>query len=204
MIKEEIIKYWNKNRNIINQKYEEFKEPATNERILNELIFCILTPMSKPENAMSFLLRYEIYDLDYISLNEIHRRLTACKIRFPLMKATYLENFYNKRTVSLNHIKDNINNPVIRDYIINIKGISYKEASHFLRNMGREDVAILDRHILRSLKELGLVEKDDYPKKREDYLEIERIYLDFAKSLNISGGKLDLVLFGLKTGKIIK
>lgn len=52
--------------------------------------------------------------------------------------------------------------------------MSYKEASHFLRNVGfGEDVAILDRHILRNLERLAVI--DEIPKTLSPklYLEIE-------------------------------
>jgi N-glycosylase/DNA lyase len=45
--------------------------------------------------------------------------------------------------------------------IANVKGIAYKEAGHFLRNIGiGKELAILDRHILRNLKVYGAIEPD--------------------------------------------
>ena len=39
-------------------------------------------------------------------------------------------------------------------------GLGYKEASHFLRNIGlSEDIPILDRHILKNLVLLGAIDK---------------------------------------------
>lgn len=52
--------------------------------------------------------------------------------------------------------------------------MSYKEASHFLRNVGfGENIAILDRHILRNLVKLEVI--DELPKTLTPklYLEIE-------------------------------
>ena len=51
-----------------------------------------------------------------------------------------------------------------REWIVkNIKGMSYKEAGHFLRNVGfGSEVAILDRHILRNLVKLEVI--DEIPK----------------------------------------
>jgi len=38
----------------------------------------------------------------------------------------------------------------------NLTGLGYKEAGHFLRNIGSGKIAILDRHILRNLHALAL------------------------------------------------
>ncbi|MCK4265146.1 hypothetical protein KAW80_02185 [Candidatus Babeliales bacterium] len=62
----------------------------------------------------------------------------------------------------------------------NIKGIGYKEASHFLRNVGYNDVAIIDRHVLRFLKREKLIQeipKTTTPKK---YLAFEKILSGFV------------------------
>jgi len=52
-------------------------------------------------------------------------------------------------------------NKDMREWLIrSIRGIGYKEASHFLRNIGLgENLAILDRHILKNLKFFGVIEE---------------------------------------------
>lgn len=85
-----------------------------------------------------------------------------------------------------------------------IKGLGYKESSHFLRNVGYRGYAILDKHILRSLAELGVIESPDPPTTRARYLATESRLRDFAKDVGIDFDELDLVLWSMKTGEILK
>ena len=85
-----------------------------------------------------------------------------------------------------------------------IKGLGYKESSHFLRNIGFRGYAILDKHILRSLAELGEIESPDPPATRARYLETEERLRQFARRVAIDFDELDLVLWSMKTGEILK
>jgi N-glycosylase/DNA lyase len=85
-----------------------------------------------------------------------------------------------------------------------IKGLGYKEASHFLRNIGLPGYGILDKHILRSLAEVGVVESPQPPATRARYLETEERLRRFARDLRIDFDELDLVLWSMKTGEILK
>jgi len=85
-----------------------------------------------------------------------------------------------------------------------IKGLGYKEASHFLRNVGFKGYAILDKHILRCLSEVGVIDSPKPPTTRRRYLENEIRMLQFANDLQIDFDELDLVLWSMKTGEILK
>jgi len=85
-----------------------------------------------------------------------------------------------------------------------IKGLGYKEASHFLRNIGFRGYAILDKHILRSLAELGCIETATPPTTRARYLTIEDALRRFADDIGIDFDELDLVLWSMKTGEVLK
>ncbi len=85
-----------------------------------------------------------------------------------------------------------------------IKGLGYKEASHFLRNVGYRGYAILDKHILRSLAELGVIDSPQPPSTRAKYLAVEERLRGFARDLHINFDELDLVLWSMKTGEILK
>jgi len=92
-----------------------------------------------------------------------------------------------------------------REWLVkNIKGLGYKEASHFLRNVGYHNVAILDRHILRVLNDHVLI--DEIPKNltAKKYKEIEKIILDLAKEIKVLPSELDLYLWYSKTGEVLK
>lgn len=95
----------------------------------------------------------------------------------------------------------------MREWLVkNVKGLGMKEASHFLRNIGYKDVAIIDFHILDLLKKEGFVEFD---RKKETltprkYLEIEKILEEVGGKINLDLARLDLYLWYLETGKVLK
>jgi N-glycosylase/DNA lyase len=85
-----------------------------------------------------------------------------------------------------------------------IKGLGYKESSHFLRNVGYRGYAILDKHILRSLAEVGVLDSPQPPSTRARYLSTEARLRRFADDLGVDFDELDLVLWSMKTGEILK
>jgi N-glycosylase/DNA lyase len=85
-----------------------------------------------------------------------------------------------------------------------IKGLGYKESSHFLRNVGLRGYAILDKHILRSLAEIGVIDSPQPPTTRARYLATEERLRGFARDVRIDFDELDLVLWSMKTGEILK
>jgi N-glycosylase/DNA lyase len=85
-----------------------------------------------------------------------------------------------------------------------IKGLGYKESSHFLRNIGFRGYAILDKHVVRCLAELGLVDDIKPPSTRTRYLEMEEELKGFAREIGIDFDELDLVLWSMKTGEVLK
>ncbi|MGC9554861.1 MAG: N-glycosylase/DNA lyase, partial [Thermoplasmatota archaeon] len=92
-----------------------------------------------------------------------------------------------------------------REWLVkHVKGLGYKEASHFLRNVGYTDVAIIDRHILRVMYRYGLIEKIPDSLSRKRYLELERVLERVADHLGITLAELDLYLWYMETGKILK
>ncbi|MDY6894344.1 MAG: DNA lyase, partial [Thermotogota bacterium] len=92
-----------------------------------------------------------------------------------------------------------------RSLVENIKGIGWKEASHFLRNVGKEDVAILDKHILRIIKDYNLVKEIPKPSWTEKkYTKLENQLRAFSQMIGEPLGKLDLYLWYMETGQIDK
>jgi N-glycosylase/DNA lyase len=85
-----------------------------------------------------------------------------------------------------------------------VKGIGYKEASHYLRNIGYCGYAILDKHILNTLHEVGLIDSPKPPTTKKKYLAVEQQMRNFAAELRINFDELDLLLWSNKTGEILK
>jgi N-glycosylase/DNA lyase len=85
-----------------------------------------------------------------------------------------------------------------------IKGLGYKEASHFLRNIGFEGYAILDIHVVRLLHELGILPEAKRPANRKQYVFMEEKMREFSKDIKIGMDELDLALWSYRTGEILK
>ncbi len=134
---------------------------------------------------------------------QIAKKLKDLGHRFPNTRAKYIVEA-RKRKNLIRKILNQKNEQEIREWLVkNIKGIGYKEASHFLRNMGFENVGIIDFHIIDLLTKFGLIKKPKTLGKKK-YLELEKLLEDLSEKLNISLARLDLYLWYIETGKILK
>jgi N-glycosylase/DNA lyase len=79
-----------------------------------------------------------------------------------------------------------------------------KEASHFLRNIGERNLAILDRHIFKHLKRLGVIKEIPRSVTKRRYLEIEKKWHKYANKIGILLDELDLLFWSMETGEIRK
>ncbi len=195
----EILQIHQKIKDEIEKRLEEFKEG----NIIEELIFCLLTPQSKAEKCWNAVLKLKNSGLLIKGKEEeILKKLNG--IRFKYKKARYIVEARKKLPI----LEKILNSPPheAREWLVkNIKGMGYKEASHFLRNIGKgEDFAILDRHILRNLKKFGII--DEIPKSlnRRKYTEIEKKMKEFSEKIGIPLSHLDLLLWYKETGKVFK
>jgi N-glycosylase/DNA lyase len=196
----------------IESRLDEFKVIGKNARpveLFAELAFCILTPQSKARLCWEAILAMQKKGILLKGVSkDINKELQ--KVRFKNKKAEYLLearcNFFKKENSIYENIKKN-NSPLeLREYLVkNIKGIGWKEASHFLRNIGfGADMAILDRHIIRNLIWIGVLE--GYPKNLSEkkYIEIEDKMKELSKELKIPMDALDHVFWAKETGEVFK
>lgn len=193
----------------IEKKMNEFRiiHNEDSQKWYEELVYCLLTAYSSAymgQRCVDSLCNNEL--LLNGSLNNIQNCLINEGHRFAKRRAEYI---YYSRELSGNLksiIKSFKNSQEAREWLVkNIKGLGWKESSHFLRNVGYFDLAIIDRHILANLNEHGLLEEDTkkgLTKKR--YLKYEKILEQISKRLNILPGELDLYLWYRKTGKVLK
>ena len=188
----------------INSRLSDFDsiDKSDRNKLYEELAFCFLTPQSKAkfaDSAIKSLIENKI--LFSGSAEEIQPHLRG--IRFHITKSKRLE---ASREVFDNFNFNFENIFLLRDEIVNsFKGIGMKEASHFLRNIGYgSEIAILDRHILKNLKNVGVIEEVPVTISRKKYIEIEDKMKDFCNNIGISMAELDLLLWSEETGEIIK
>jgi N-glycosylase/DNA lyase len=195
------------------RRLEEFKEvwvKGKDEEIFEELAFCLFTPQSKARVCWSAINRLKEMGLLFRgSDKEITERIND--VRFKNKKAAYLvkaRNFFSKNgkiciKPAIGQFRDIYE---CREWLVkNIIGFGYKEASHFLRNIGfGEDIAILDRHILKNLKNLKVISEVPESLSRTKYLDIEKRMAAFSKQVHIPLSHLDLLLWYKETGEIFK
>ena len=233
-------------REEIRSRLDEFKKiwrKGTKEEIFVELVFCLLTPMSRARScwaAVESLMRKGVLFTPlerrpcYLSrglksnkfgqglkpsqnfltgftgdTNKIVRELNG--VRFIYKKSGYIvearERFLMDSKISMRSILSQIDcGHEAREWLVqDVKGIGYKEASHFLRNIGfDQNLAILDRHILKNLKFLGVIEEIPGSLSRRRYLEVEKRMIEFSKAIQIPMSHLDLVMWYRETGEIFK
>lgn len=193
------------------KRLEYFKRAwsKNDKEIFAELCFCILTPQSKAEicnEIINKLVRNRF--LFKGNANKIGPHIK--KARFYKNKSKYIiearKFFRNNGEIKIKDKLDINNIIATRDWLIeNIKGIGYKEASHFLRNIGfGENIAILDVHILRNLKKFGVIEELPKSITKKRYLDIESKFKNFSDKVNIPMAHLDLFFWSVETGKIFK
>ncbi|MFN4216745.1 MAG: DNA lyase [Brevinematales bacterium] len=189
-------------------EFLSLKREADDKRLFEELAFCTLTPQAKPIEAQKTLDHLMHLGLLWKGSAEtisphLHR------VRFRHTKAFSL--VYNRNQCfsagwslreKLESLKDAF---AMRRWLVEtMRGIGWKEASHFLRNTGFGlELAILDRHVLRMLAErFGIVIPSSLSGKR--YEEYERLLGRWADSLSLSMAVMDFLIFYEKTGVIFK
>ena len=187
-----------KMRPIVRGRMNEFED---NKNHFSELCFCILTANYTAEGGIR--IQNAVEDFSSLSKKEIEKRLRKFGHRFPRTRADYINEAKKCRNKleKLSRMDDSFER---REWLVeNVKGLGYKEASHYLRNIGYSDVAIVDRHIISLLKDYGLIKSPKTITKKR-YLEMEKILERLSSDLSISQGELDLYLWYMKTGKVLK
>lgn len=186
------------------QEFSELGKKPSNE-IFKELCFCLMTANFSASGGIR--IQKEIND-GFLSLNqeELAKKLKKLGHRFPNARANFIfevQKYKNNIKEILNSFPSDFEK---RNWLVkNIKGFGMKEASHFLRNIGCKNLAIIDFHIIDLLARFGLIEK---PKNKslteKKYLEIENILKQLAEKTNTSLGELDLYLWYEETGNVLK
>ncbi len=191
-------------------EFDAVWQTGTDERLWEEMVFCFFTGGCSA--------RMGIRSVDAVRpllLSGNHAELAHAlrgKHRYPNARAGYIvasreflqEHFNLRLREKLQDFDDDLER---RDWLVKekrIKGLGYKEASHYLRNIGFKGYAILDKHILRSLAELEIIDDPKPPNTRLKYLTIEEKLKSLAETAEIDFDELDLVLWSLKTGEILK
>jgi N-glycosylase/DNA lyase len=189
----------------IRARLEDFAAVKPEEHFF-ELVYCLLTPQSSAVNAGKAvaLLRARGICSD---CNELAALLHQDEfyIRFHNTKARHILAAQETFSEIAKQIAGEQDAPRLREWLVlNVKGLGWKEASHFLRNIGHRNLAILDRHILRNLKRHQVIRSLPGSLSRKQYNAIEQHFARFAETIGISMDELDLLFWSRETGEILK
>lgn len=192
-------------KNKIDSRLKEFEsfQNKKDEDWFSELCFCILTANAKARTALSIEKELGKKGFHTSSIGVVRDCIQRNKHRFHNRKAEYIVEARKHKDIKTKLA--NMREEDAREWLVrNIKGLGYKESSHFLRNIGFKNLAILDRHIINIMHEYKLLQSAKRPSTKKEYLAIEEKFKELANQCEMSSAELDLYLWYLKTGEILK
>jgi len=187
----------------VNKRLKEFEDLGKkgNDDWFCELCFCILTANSKASTALS--IQEELGANGFVSYpqDSLCNCIKRNKHRFHYKKTKYI--IEARKHKKIKEILKKEKEP--REWLVkNIKGLGWKESSHFLRNVGYFDYAILDRHIISLMYEHGYIKQKPKNLSKNIYLAIEKQFIDLACKLGTTSAELDLYMWYIQTGQVLK
>jgi len=191
-------------KEVVDNRIKEFEQVGKNKQdsVFSELCFCLLTANFQAEKCIKIQSDMG-RDFNLIPKEELAKKLKEVGHRFWPQRAERIVEARECKT-ELCSLVFKKSGQEMREWLVNnVKGLGMKESSHFLRNIGYKDLAIIDFHIVDLLEREKLIErpKTITPKK---YLEIEQVLAELGKKTNLNLAELDLYLWYLETGKILK
>jgi N-glycosylase/DNA lyase len=202
-------------RKEVRARLREFRQvwrTASDARLWEEMVYCIFTAGASAkmgqrsvEAVRPLLAKGKQPAMTRALVAAGAHRFPNARPGYVVVTRDYLQSSFSMRLRErLNSFSDPFER---RDWLATeprIKGLGYKEASHYLRNIGFKGYSILDKHIVRCLAELGVINSPTPPTNRQRYLDTESSMRDFAIAAGIDFDELDLVLWSIKTGEILK
>jgi N-glycosylase/DNA lyase len=120
-------------------------------------------------------------------VEELHEAVRPA--RFYRNKTKYLLEAKAKFPEILSVVRGDKSDIEKRDWLVkNVKGLGMKASSHFMRNLGARDLAIIDVHVLKFLKA-------DLPVNRKEYVALEDRFRKEAKKRKLTPCGLDIVIW---------
>jgi len=202
-------------RKEIRARLDQFREvwrDGSDARLWEELVFCIFTAGASARMGVRAVEAIRPLLMDGTRQDMTQALRNAGAHRFPVERPGYIvvtRSYLREHCdLALREQLQSFADPTERrDWLARekrIKGLGYKESSHFLRNIGLMGHAILDKHVMSCLTDLGVVESPKPPSTRARYLETEERLRSFAREIRVDFDELDLVLWSMKTGEVLK
>ncbi|MCB0711114.1 MAG: hypothetical protein KDD67_02160 [Ignavibacteriae bacterium] len=197
--------HWDQHRETIRERLRQFRE-VPQEEYLFELLYCLLTPQSKAANAEQVIARLRSEGFPEQTVDPVPLlRDPAHYIRFHNQKGRRILLVWEKWDEVFEVIASKRPSFDKREWLVeNVNGLGWKEASHFLRNIGHLDVAIIDRHILKHLLRSGAIDQIPKTISKKTYIELEQKFVKLASSQGLELQELDLLFWSLEEGSVRK
>jgi N-glycosylase/DNA lyase len=210
---EELKRIYHQKRREIRARLSEFAHvgrTASHEKLFEELTFCIFTAGASARMGLR-----SVESVRPVLMNGSKQRIQKAlggRHRFPNARGAYVfetrEYLRADCGMQLREKLRSFESPdQRRDFFAanrDVRGLGYKEASHFLRNIGYRGYAILDKHLLARLTELEVIGSPKPPATKNGYVVIEEKVKRFSETIGIDFDELDLLLWYTKTGEILK
>lgn len=186
-------------------RLEDFCRVPPEQRFY-ELCYCLCTPQSKAENANAAVTILQERDFERTGFNPVSiLRDKAHYIRFHETKALRLLKAREEWLYIASVLDSSLNDEQKREWLVeNVDGMSWKEASHYLRNIGYRNLAILDRHTLKHLVRCGVFAEVPNIAGKARYLDAGEGFKKFAAHVGIPMDELDLYFWASEAGLILK
>lgn len=172
-------------------------------RLIEDVIFCLLgghgIKMEMNRAAWEHLRARGLFQASGLTAEQIEAWLREplmvqgrrMHYRFPRQRAERIA----RALLELGHEDPDRTEPLdLRDDLMRLPGIGPKTASWIVRNWaGSDAVAILDVHVLRAGRIMGLFPGESQLPR--DYASLEQRFLEFAKALGVRASLLDAVIW---------
>lgn len=168
----------------------------TDRDIFYDLCFCICAPQTTFVNNSA--VNQALIEADFfccsLTQDELHKIVRPA--RFFRNKTKWLLEA-KKKFGAIKAVVRSLSTPDAekREWLVkNVKGLGMKAASHFLRNLGARELAIVDVHVLKFLGAEG------HPSSQTEYLRLEGRFARRAKRMGLSVGELDMLVWQAHSG----
>ena len=202
---------WRDRRREIERRLADFRRVGhgTDEELFPELAFCLFAIQTSARRSDDAVRALAANGLLWRGKPREVAAFLQRRVRFHNHKAAYLVAARDRFLGGENALRDWLNGSppsALRQRLVNeVDGFGYKEASHFLRNVGRgERFAILDRHILKNLRHHAVIRMIPGSLTAKHYVAIEGRVREFSRVVRIPIAALDLVFWSRETGEVFK
>lgn len=174
--------------------FSGFHTKRTEEDIFYNMCFVVCVPQTKYGTVLNAVNGLKSDDFFNRTTGDVNIKNRVSSVRFPNNKARYVKDLKERWIDIYAVIASNYPGEYKRKILVDmVNGLGMKTCSHFLRNMGEENLAIIDVHIINFMNV-------ETPSNKKRYLEIESNFRDIAIKSGYSVAELDAYVWKTRSG----